>query len=253
MLWFNFFILFLSLGTFALKARAENDVKANISMTVPSLDRAWENRENKEEGKSILKFLENIHAIPENFDLDWRISRLVYFIGNFSSEEDLNGDERTKIFELGYKAGEKAKNEQPDRVEGYYWYAINLGTYSLSVGLFKALNTASDARDALVEASQKDPNYHWGGAYRILGRYYQDLPSGISFGDKKKAAQYFKKAIEISPNFRLNTVYLAELESDKDLKLKLLEEAKKKPNMDGAVEEERYQKKIELDLEKLKN
>ncbi len=243
--------IFLFINLFYLKVYAENNDKNKIYLDVASLDQAWNNRDTKEKEDLILKFIQNVSIIPENFEIAWRISRLVYFIGNFGPGENLSNNEHIKIFELGYKAGEIAKNLQPNRVEGYYWYAINLGKYSLAVSLFKALRTADMARDALVKATKIDPSYHWAGAYRLLGRYYQDLPSGISFGDKKKAEEYFKKAIQISPNFRLNTSYLASLESDKDLKLKLYKEAEKKPNTDGVIEEERYKKDLKLNIENL--
>ena len=246
-----YLIILLFINLFSLNSYAENKDKNEIYFDVASLDQAWNNRESKKGEDSILKFIQNVQNIPENFDVAWRISRLVYFIGNFGPGENLSNDEHIKVFELGYKAGEIAKNLQPNRVEGYYWYAINLGKYSLAVGLFKALRTAPMARDALVEAAKIDPSYHWAGAYRILGRYYQDLPSGISFGDKKKAEEYLTKAIQISPNFRLNTAYLASLESDKDLKLKLFKEAENKPNTDGTIEEERYKEDLKLDIEKL--
>lgn len=60
------------------------------------------------------------------------------------------------------------------------------------------------------------------------------------------------KAVQISPNFRLNTAYLADLEIDKELKLKLLKEAINKPDLDGTIEEERYKKNLKLDIEKLR-
>lgn len=243
--------IFLLFNLFSLKVVASDLSKNSISLNVASLDEAWSKRETNDGEYAILKFIQNLKNCPENFDIAWRISRLVYFIGNFGPGENLNNEEHIQVFELGYKAGEIAKKLEPNRVEGYYWYAINLGKYSLAVSLFKALRTASQARDALVEAARIDPSYHWAGPYRILGRYYQDLPSGISFGDKKKAEEYFIKAIEVSPDFRLNTAYLASLKSDKNLKLKLFEEAKKKPNLDGKIEEERYKEDLELDIKKL--
>ena len=83
---------------------AENTDNNKISLTVSSLDQAWNNRETKEMEDSILKFIQNASNIPENFEIAWRISRLVYFIGNFGPGENLSNNEHIRVFELGYKA-----------------------------------------------------------------------------------------------------------------------------------------------------
>ena len=223
-----------------------------LNSTPDLLDKAWENRATNEGQTQILEFIEKYSTLPEDFEITWRISRLVYFIGNFGLGEKISKSEQKKIFEYGTKAGAIAKRLGPNRVEGYYWYAINLGMYSLAEGLMTALKSAPASREALLEAAKIDPTYQWAGPYRILGRYYQDLPSIISFGDKVKAEDYFKKAIEIAPNYRLNTVYLAVLKKDPNIKLKLFEEAEKKPDMDGVVEEERYKRNIKKDIEDVK-
>ena len=121
-----------------------------------------------------------------------------------------------------------------------------MGKYSLAKGPLSALGHAKIGRDALLEAVKIDPTYHWAGPYRILGRYYQDLPKGISFGDKKKAREYFNKAIEVAPDFRVNLVYLATLETKHDSKLKILKLADAKPDLDGEIEELRYKKNLDI-------
>jgi hypothetical protein len=42
--------------------------------------------------------------------------------------EKLSRDEQEDVFYFGTQAGEIAKNLDPQRVEGYYWYAINYST-----------------------------------------------------------------------------------------------------------------------------
>jgi tetratricopeptide (TPR) repeat protein len=243
-----FAILFI---TYIDNLFANNLNNNDINFDISSLDLAWKNRETVEGEKSLLNFLNHISNVPQNFDVAWRISRFVYFVGNFEPDSFFTPKQRTKIFELGYKSGEIAMNLNPERVEGYYWYAINLGKYSLSIGLLTGLKTATKARDALLHAAKIDPTYHWAGPYRILGKYYQELPSVISFGDKLKAEEYFLKAIQIAPEFRLNTAYLASLKSNKELKLKLFREAESKENIDGIIEEQRYKKDLETDIQKL--
>ena len=245
-------VFFLSMILFSFPLYAENQPTQNtVQMNIKSLDEAWMNREDLQGENSILNFVQSNPPLPEDFEVCWRVSRLVYFIGNFGLGRKLTQDEHLQVFELGFKAGAIAKKLEPKKVEGYYWYAINLGEYSLNKGLLTALTTATEARDALLEAAKIDPHYHWAGPYRILGRYYQDLPSTISFGDKKIARKYFEKAIETAPNFRVNTEYLGILEKDKETKSKLFEIAQQKADVDGKIEENLYKENIAADLKAL--
>lgn len=246
-------VVFLSGLCLNMYAQQNENNNNQLTLKVDSLDQAWQNRETKQEQEIILKLVQSEPEIPQDFEIAWRVARLVYFIGNFGIGEELSKDIHVKVFHYGYKAGETAKNLQPTRVEGHYWYAINLGSYSLANGVMSALNNASIGRDALLEAVKIDPTYHWGGPYRILGRYYQEVPRIISFGDKKKAEEYFLEAVKLAPTFRLNTVYLGTLmrdEGDKEKALKLFQEAEELKDVDGVIEEKRYKKNLALDIKK---
>lgn len=221
-----------------------------------ALDVMWENRQNVEGQKNILAFISEGETIPQNFDIAWRVARLVYFAGNFGVGYDtFKKDKKMEIFKYGYEAADIARKTKTDRVEGYYWYAVNLGSYGLAKGMFSALGYAEEARDSLLKSAQLDPKYHWGGPYRVLGRFYQEVPTFISFGDKKKAEEYFNKAIEIAPDYRLNTIDLGVLKKQQgkiDLALELLQEARTKPNVDGVLEESRYLVELDKGIQTLK-
>ena len=241
-------IILSSLFSFAV--HAEN----KILMHVKSLDSAWEKRQSIEGQEHILDFIKAEEKVPQDFDIDWRVARLAYFCGNFGIGKKLSEDEHVKIFSYGFKTAEIAKQLEPKKAEGYYWYAVDLGSYGLAKGVLSALSNASSGRDALLEVIKIDPSYQWAGAYRVLGRYYQELPGIISFGDKKKAAEYYQKAMLVEPDFILNTLYYAVLVSDLgDQKeaLKLLHEAEKLPKLDGKEEEIRYRQELVENIKKV--
>lgn len=225
-----------------------------IQLTVSSLDKIWNERQSYTSQTKILDFIKSEPSlVNSDFDVAWRVSRLVYYSGNFGLGKKLSREERVKIFKYGYEAGKIAKAKSPKRVEGYYWLATNLGSYGLAKGILSALGNAKEGRDALLEAVKIDPTYHWGGPYRILGRYYQQVPSVISFGDKKKALEYYNKAIEVDPGFRLNLIYMAVLQhnlGNKDEAVEFFRKAEKAPDQDGKNEENLY--KEDLRTEELK-
>ncbi|MGY3803220.1 hypothetical protein ACWNT8_04035 [Pigmentibacter ruber] len=221
------------------------------------LDSLWNNRENIDGENQIYLFLSKENTIPKDFNIAWKIARLVYYYGNFILIDANSKIDKTKLFKYGYEAGKIAKEIEPKKVEGYYWYAINLGSYGLSKGIFSALSNAKPGRDALLEAAKIDPKYQWCGPLRILGRYYQEVPGGlISFGDKKIAEDYFTQAIQTCPEFRLNTMYLGILKKkagDKTNALELFKKAQTLPEVDGKNEEKRYSKELAENIKSVQN
>jgi len=228
-----------------------------LKINIKSLDELWDKRQSKEGEQEIIQFLLKDFELPRNFDVCWRIGRLVYYAGNFSYQKNTHREEKMKLFKLGYSAAEIARELEPKRVEGHFWYAINLGSYGLEKGIFSALNNAKPGRDALLEASKIDPTYHWCGPLRILGRYYQDVPGGIiSFGDKQIAQDYFEKAVQTCPEFRLNTIYLGILKQkmgEKSEALELFKKAQTLPGLDGRNEEKRYAKELAENIKNVQN
>jgi tetratricopeptide (TPR) repeat protein len=243
-----FFILIVLLPN---KLFATDLVTSHV--TAFHLDKLWQNRETTTGEQSIQTFLNSLNTLPDNFEIDWKISRLSYFLGNFFEKDSLNKLNVERIFQIGTHAGKRAKELENKRVEGYYWYAVNLGKYSLLQGKMDALEKAPEMRDALLQAAKIDPSYHWGGPYRILGCLYDQLPPFISFGDKEEARKYFKEAINMGPNFKMNLIYYADTLSDDKEKLALLNSAKTKADVDGQIEETRYKKELEIRFKNLKN
>ncbi|APJ02536.1 hypothetical protein [Silvanigrella aquatica] len=244
----------------ALLQENSHEMKMTIQenkLSVSFLDDLWEQRQTKEGAKKIAEFLLSDPKLPRDFEINWRLARLVYYSGNFTLIQKSQKEEKLKVFKMGYTAGEIARELEPKRVEGHYWYAINLGSYGLEKGIFSALNNAKPGRDALLEAVKIDPTYQWCGPLRILGRYYQEVPGGIiSFGDKKIAKEYFEKAIDSCPDFRINTMYLGVLKEktgNKQEALELFKKAQKLPELDGKNEEMRYAKELAENIKNVQN
>jgi hypothetical protein len=214
--------------------------------TVASLEATWDKRSGMH--SALVAFLKSKPRTGDDFDVLWRMSRLAYYVGFFVLAPESRKDERADIFKLGVETGDRARKLQPGRVEGHYWYAISQGGLGIAKGIMASLSAAEPMRDALDEAVKLDAKYHFAGPLRVRGRLYFKLPGGfLSFGDNKKAYADLKKAVEYGPECKLNYIYLAEVtrkfEGDAAA-MKLLETAKKLPDVVGDEEEAGYAKEL---------
>jgi len=89
----------------------------------------------------------------------------------------------------------------PGRAEPLIWQAIVLASAAKAEGGLGALSKAKQARDLLQAAEKINPAALNGSVYNSLGSLYAKVPGWpIGFGDKKKAKEYFEKALAINPN-----------------------------------------------------
>jgi tetratricopeptide (TPR) repeat protein len=96
----------------------------------------------------------------------------------------------------GMKYGETATKLNTGGIEGWYWYGLNVGTYSDCVSIVSALTEGlkGKTQKAFETAYSLDKNYDNGGPMLSLGRFWQVLP-GIAGRDLKKAEQLFDEYI----------------------------------------------------------
>jgi tetratricopeptide (TPR) repeat protein len=89
----------------------------------------------------------------------------------------------------------------PGRAEPMIWEAIVLASAAKAEGGLGALSKAKEARDLLLAAEKINPAALNGSVYNSLGSLYAKVPGWpIGFGDKKKAALYFEKALALNPD-----------------------------------------------------
>lgn len=184
-------------------------IPSGNKLTVALLDECWDKRQDKLNQKIIADYLMSEPEVPNNYEIAWKTARLVSFIGNFGVGEDrfVKSKEGVKLFSYGANAGKIAYKLEPNKVEGYYWYATDLGSYGLAKGILSAASNAGDGMDALKKAKAIDPTYEAYGSSRILGRYYQELPK-LFGGNMDKAFDLFEEAVKKAPKFANNWIYL---------------------------------------------
>ncbi len=153
----------------------------------------------------------------DQYEVFWRISRIQYYIGQHSESKK----EKKVIFSQGVYYAQKAIDLQPDKPDGHYWHGVNNGKFGEVKGVLKSLALVKPIKAAMNKVLELDRAYEDGGADRVLGRVYKELP-GFAGGSKEKSLEHLLKSKELGPEDALTRYYLA----DTYLSLKRIDEAR---------------------------
>ena len=187
---------------------------------------------------------------PQAFEAAWKLARVDYWLGGHVPEA-----EQRKWFEAGIDAGRKAVAIAPDKAEGHFWIAANMGTLAESFGLRAGLKYRKPIREELETVLRIDPGYREGSADRALGRWYDKVP-GLFGGSSKLAEEHLKKALTYDPNSTATHYFLAEMYEDDGRKAEARAEAQTvidaPVNPQYAPEDRDWKAKARALLDKLK-
>lgn len=147
---------------------------------------------------------ERLAAHPQDFETAWKLARGRYWLGGHAPEA-----ERKKIFEDGIAAAKTAASLRPDRPEGYFWMAANMGALAESFGLRQGIRYRGEIKDALLTVLKIDPAFQGGSADRALGRWYFKVP-GLFGGSKQKSEAHLRKSLTYAPQSTASHFFLAE-------------------------------------------
>jgi hypothetical protein len=144
-------------------------------------------------------------ANANDFESAWKLARARYWLGT----NGLPQPERRAALEAGIEAGRKAVAVQPNRPEGHFWIAANMGALAESFGVRQGIRYRGPIRDELQTVLKLDPAFMHGSADRALGRWYYKVP-GLFGGDKKKSETHLRKALSYNQNSVITRLFLAE-------------------------------------------
>jgi tetratricopeptide (TPR) repeat protein len=157
-------------------------------------------------------------ANPQDFEAAWKLARANYWLGGHVPQR-----ERKAALEAGIAAGRAAVAVQPNRPEGHFWIAANMGALAESFGLRQGLKYRGDIRDELMIVLKLDPAFQQGSADRALGRWYFKVP-GLFGGSKKKSEEHLRRSLTYNPNSTASRYFLAETLLDMDRKAEAIAE-----------------------------
>jgi tetratricopeptide (TPR) repeat protein len=151
-------------------------------------------------------------ADARDFDAAWKLARADYWLGGHGPDA-----ERRQDLERGIDAGRKAAAVQPNRPEGHFWIAANMGALAESFGVRQGLKYRKPIKEELDTVLRLDPAFLEGSADRALGRWYFKVP-GLFGGDRKLSEAHLRKSLTYNPASTTSHFFLGELLEDEGRK-----------------------------------
>lgn len=140
-----------------------------------------------------------------DFEAAWKLARADYWIGGH-----LPSAEGRVVYEDGIAAGRAAEAAQPDRPEGHFWTAANMGAMAESYGLRQGIKYRGEIKRELETVLRIDPAFQKGSADRALGRWYFKVPR-LFGGSHKEAEAHLRASLRYDPDSTASHYFLAEL------------------------------------------
>lgn len=185
-----------------------------------------------------------------DFEAAWKLARAHYWLGGHAPEH-----ERKTLLEQGIRAGRAAVAVEPNRPEGHFWIAANMGALAESFGLRQGLKYRGDIRDELMIVLKLSPAFQDGSADRALGRWYYKVP-GLFGGSKKKSEEHLRRSLTYNQNSTSSRFFLAEtlleLDREAEAKAELKRVIDAPPHPDWIPEDKEWKEKARQLLAKLR-
>lgn len=199
-----------------MKAHATRQAKAQDP------DALYAHRDDLESARAAERiWAERLRSKPDDFEAAWKLARTRYWLGGHASDAD-----RKQIFEDGITAARAAIAAAPQRPEGHFWAAANMGALAESFGLRQGIKYRGQIKDELEAVLRIDPGFQQGSADRALGRWYFKVP-GLFGGSKKESEAHLRKSLTYNPNSTASRFFLAETLFDMNRTAEAREELKK--------------------------
>jgi TRAP transporter T-component len=139
------------------------------------------------------------------YESAWKLSRVCYWLGTHGPQS-----ERRAALERGLRAGEAAARTGPERPEGHFWLAANMGRLAESFGIGQGIKYRGRIRDELERVIAIDPMWQGGSADAALGQWYFEVPR-IFGGNRTKAEEHLRRALTYDSNNRAALSFMIDL------------------------------------------
>jgi hypothetical protein len=174
--------------------------EAETLLQSPTLDLA-----KAEKALKLYECLLSAHEVPRP-SLLAQLARTCYILGDLAPKKYSDG-----YYCKGKIYAETLINEEPNRVEGHYWLALNLCGQAEAGGYMVGRRLLPRILEELNQAVILDAGYDQAGAHRVLGRIYFEAPAWpMSVGDLQKSMTHLQAAVHLAPHNSTNHLFLAQ-------------------------------------------
>jgi len=167
--------------------------------------------------ESIPFYIKAVEANPNSYEANWKCARAHREYADHALEGEHEGwkDICKEYGKKGMGYAEKAKELEPEKIEGHYYFGLSAGTYSDGVSILKALKEGlkKSTQKAFYKAYELNKMYDIGGPMLAIGRFWHKLPFPLR--NKRRAEKYFKEHHKYFPDDPEGLVYYAELLIDR--------------------------------------
>lgn len=183
---------------------------AQLPTDTPGLLKVTDEEMNKRTALGMANALVAVDKIlaaePKNFEAAWRGARACAFLTEeFPTEKAPRG----KYADRGVNYAKIAQTTDAARVEGHYWYGINLG--QLATTTTEGRGMVPKVVEAGKEAAKIDEKYDFAGPLRLLGSVYAKAPEPpVSVGDRDEGVRTLDRAVQLFPGHPQNVLHLGD-------------------------------------------
>ena len=176
-------------------------------------DKLYADREQLSSARQAADIWEaRLTANPKDFESAWKLARACYWLGGH-----VPAGEQKQQYERGITAATRAVELEPNKPDGHFWMAADMGAMAESFGLGAGIRYRGPIKKELETVLMLDPAYQQGSADRALGRWYFRVPR-LFGGSRDKAVEHLKQSLTHAPQSTATHFFLAETYLDMDKK-----------------------------------
>lgn len=180
---------------------------------------AWQERDKPgQTEQAIRNWEQTAQAEPERADLWISLAKAM----GRAVRHSKTSKERRDWADRARAAAGKAVEKAPASSDAYAVYGEALGQWAEAHKGVHSLKAVRQAVDALKRAVSLDPKNAY--AHMLLASFYREAPGVISVGDKAKALEHARLAVEYGPEYAINHLILARVDLDRGQKEEAIEQ-----------------------------
>lgn len=191
--------------TLLMRALSSLDFAVGVAAQSPDPNELYKQREtlaSAQQAEGI--WADRLAKNAKDFESAWKLARARYWLGGHAPEKA-----RKDALEGGIAAARAAVALEPNKPEGHFWVAANMGALAESFGMRQGLKYRGEIKSELETVLRLDAAFQQGSADRALGRWYFKVP-GLFGGSNKESETHLRKSLTYDADSTASLYFLAE-------------------------------------------